>query len=205
MGSNEATPSPEGRATRSKGVAFGTSVLAGGVGWLIAHYFGGSLLLIPGSVALVASAVLPRVLHGNRKLFYPAVALQIAQLAWMTAGCIVARQVLPFAEVVVVATLLGFLVWKPNRVSVAALGAYQVLVLVINTLQLVHGGLATWPAKAIQLHILIRVGILVGLGHGLWKLETGTVPDDQPLLADGGGEVQAVKAPLTGDRPAEDG
>ena len=141
-------------------------ILGAAAGWATAEYFRVSLILIPGVAFIASVAVLSKILGKPQLRFLYAISLQASHLVWMTIAAIALHQPLALVECLCVAFGLGLLVWKPGWRASIPLGVYNISLLAWNILQLGVGLPPEVGPKAIQLHILIRVAILVSLAFG---------------------------------------
>jgi len=141
--------------------------LSWGGGWGMAEYFRVGLLLIPGVAFFILYACLSRILHGKRRPFLLAIALQSSHLVWMVIGGVVTRQYLSLVESALIGCGIAVVLWRPGWRAALPLGVYNLSVLPLNLLQLFAELPPQVSAKSIQLHILIRVGILAALAFAV--------------------------------------
>lgn len=133
--------------------------------------YAGTNVLVPIVGALLIAWVIKKVKH-ERYPMVSAVAVQGGHCLWMAVAALFGVAGPAFViETAIFAGAVGWLYLQPRLLAVVVLGAYQAIALVGN-LSLMRGlPLDSSDAKALSVHVALRV---IGIGAMAWALRAST-------------------------------
>jgi hypothetical protein len=176
---------PRAAAPARKGLSLAggaASVLGAAIGIFASREFG-AMLLFPGLFAFAAMAVLVKVGPAQARPFVGALSAVAGHAGWMAVGAIMAGAFAPVAiDLVLMVGLGAWLVARPGLVPAFALATFELLVGAVNAWQLTSP-IPPEAAKALWLHLLLRLLALAGLAFGYVAMRTARESAAQADLA----------------------
>jgi hypothetical protein len=174
----------EGRRARSAAfpAGIGRPLRYAAIG-IFAYRAFGAMLLFPGLLAFAAMVVLVKVGPARARPFLGALGAVAGHAGWMVFGAVIVGSFAPVAiDLVLMVGLGAWLVARPGLVPAFALAIFEVLAGAVNAWQLTSP-VSPGAAKALWLHLLLRVLALAGLAFGYVALRKARTSAAQADLA----------------------
>lgn len=135
---------------------------------LVIGEYGGINIIVPILVTTLISYLINKYAGIEAKRYTPAIALLAGQTVWISLGLLIAslHQVI-LLELMILISLLAALSLRPGKISVAAVGLYELIVLILNIVKLNMYNFGTIEHRALIVHVTIEVLIITALLVGL--------------------------------------
>lgn len=167
----------------------GVKIVAGVVGGAAGYAFGAqafAYIIFPGVFALIAGALLYRLVPKAHAPILGACAIQIGHGLWMLLGMVIIIsfkiegpiKLDPF-DLIDVVLLVGVSIWlayQPGWIPCGILALYQIFGITINSMALAEQPAGGPMVKALLVHLFLRIAALVAMGIGLYEVRR-TLPN----------------------------
>jgi len=157
--------------------------LAGAAISFFAVQYLGEHVIIPMVAGALAVVVCKKTSVGPR-LFHWAIAAAFAHAAWFVAGAMLAGSAEPLGDAAILGVGIACVWARPSRMTALVLAVPTVLFLAINVFALASAPTGTLAHKALLVHCLLRIGLLVALWDGVSALGRQAVVAAERLPAD---------------------